>query len=262
MAALAAPLTATFGASSSVRSCRPSGMAFRAPAMRAARPQGIRLHATRMAEISPPSSSGKGGAKPKSKKEEESDSESEDEFFDEDGEGLDPQQVESLLATLCEGTDLAHLELKLPGFQLRVRRSLSKAASPAAAAAAPVAAPAPVPAPAPAPATPPPVASADEADESRLAVVATKVGVFRRGRYVKGKRVGKGPLAAAGDSVKKGQVLAFVEQLGTHWPVEAPQSGELEGFLLEDGDPVEYNQTVLELTPFFGGHIIGDKKYR
>lgn len=34
-----------------------------------------------------------GGAKPKSKKEEESDSESEDEFFDEDGEGLDPQQV-------------------------------------------------------------------------------------------------------------------------------------------------------------------------
>lgn len=101
--------------------------------MRAARPQGIRLHATRMAEISPPSSSGKGerlgfrnglegsshvmrlaadrsqegsatpspvpppphagGAKPKSKKEEESDSESEDEFFDEDGEGLDPQQV-------------------------------------------------------------------------------------------------------------------------------------------------------------------------
>lgn len=34
-----------------------------------------------------------GGAKPKSKKEEESDSESEDEFFDEDGAGLDPQQV-------------------------------------------------------------------------------------------------------------------------------------------------------------------------
>jgi hypothetical protein len=30
-----------------------------------------------------------------------------------------------------------------------------------------------------------------------------------------------------GDQVKKGQTLAFIEQLGTHWPVEAPQVGIL-----------------------------------
>jgi hypothetical protein len=32
-------------------------------------------------------------------------------------------------------------------------------------------------------------------------------------------------------------------------------------FLVEDGSAVEYQQTIVELSPFFGGHIIGDKKY-
>lgn len=61
--------------------------------------------------------------------------------------------------------------------------------------------------------------------------------------------------------MKKGQVLAYVEQLGTHWPVESPQAGELISFLVEEGDAVEYQQSVAEIAPFFGGHIIGDSKY-
>jgi hypothetical protein len=39
--------------------------------------------------------------------------------------------------------------------------------------------------------------------------------VFRRGRYAGGKKVGKGNLANVGDTVKKGQTLGYVEQLGT-----------------------------------------------
>lgn len=42
---------------------------------------------------------------------------------------------------------------------------------------------------------------------------------------------------------------------------QAPQAGELAKFLIEEGSPVEYGQAVVELAPFFGGHIIGDKKY-
>jgi hypothetical protein len=45
----------------------------------------------------------------------------------------------------------------------------------------------------------------------------------RRGKYLKGKQVGKGAAVEIGAMVKKGQVLCYVEQLGTHWPVEAPQ---------------------------------------
>ena len=87
------------------------------------------------------------------------------------------------------------------------------------------------------------------------------MGLLRRGRYIKGKQVGKGAVVDVGDKVKKGQVLAYVEQLGTYWPVEAPQAGEVAEFLLEEGAPVEYGCEVLEIAPFFGGHIIGEAKY-
>ncbi len=49
------------------------------------------------------------------------------------------------------------------------------------------------------------------------------MGILRRGRYMKGKQVGKGPMVQAGDQVKKGQTVAYIEQLGTHWPLESPQ---------------------------------------
>lgn len=46
-------------------------------------------------------------------------------------------------------------------------------------------------------------------------VVLIQVGVFRRGKYAGGKKVGKGNVANVGDTVKKGQTLGYVEQLGT-----------------------------------------------
>eukprot|EP00955_Chlamydomonas_euryale_P041828 352129-Chlamydomonas_euryale.AAC.12 len=81
------------------------------------------------------------------------------------------------------------------------------------------------------------------------------VGIFRRGRYAAGKRVGKGNVIELGDQVKKGSPVGFIEQLGTHFPVEAPQTGELARFKLEDGAPVEYGQIVAEVAPFFGGEL-------
>jgi biotin carboxyl carrier protein len=56
-------------------------------------------------------------------------------------------------------------------------------------------------------------------DQARLSdgmlAVCLQVGVFRRGKYAGGKKVGKGNLANVGDTVKKGQTLGYVEQLGT-----------------------------------------------
>lgn len=189
----------------------------------------------------------------------------EDEF--EDDSGLTPQQVEAFLSVLCDETDIAEVQLKMGGFKMKVRRSISAAAAPAF---APVS-PAPIPisaSPASEYASAASAASAtftesdDESEnESHVPVTANKVGIFRRGRYVKGKQVGKGPVVEEGASVKKGQTLAFIEQMGTYWPLESPQAGEIARFVLDDGEPVEYGQTILELAPFFGGHIIGDSKY-
>jgi biotin carboxyl carrier protein len=150
-----------------------------------------------------------------------------------------------------------HYKQQVGSFNLHVRRS--KSAFKAAAAAA---APAPVAAAAPAPVV---IASVDASieesvDESLVYVQSPKVGIFRRGKFVGGKRVGKEPVVKEGDQVKKGQALGFVEQLGSHFPVEAPQAGEVAKFLLEDGAAVSFQEVCVEIAPFFGGHIIGDAK--
>lgn len=186
----------------------------------------------------------------------------EEEFTDGPDVAPSTEQVQGFLTTLCDDTEIAEVELQMGSFKLKVRRNLQSAAAPVAA--APVAA---VPAPAPAAPTPVNYISMDEPsaeesiDEALVYVSAPKVGVFRRGKYAGGKKIGKGNAVDTGAKVKKGQALGYVEQLGTFVAVEAPQAGEVVTFKLADGDPVEYKQVVVELAPFFGGHIIGDSKY-
>lgn len=55
--------------------------------------------------------------------------------------------------------------------------------------------------------------------------------------------------------VKKGQTLAFIEQLGTHWPLEAPQVrlvlfGDSVEFLVSEGAPPAA-LTALPASPSF-----------
>lgn len=191
--------------------------------------------------------------------------EKKEEDIDENGQSLSAQQVEMFLNVLCEETDIAEVELKLSGFKMKVRRSIDSADTPTP---APVAAAAAA-APAAAPVSNAPAASLHddesdaetEDDSSVIAVKAPKVGVMRRGRYLKGKQIGKGPVVEEGATVKTGQVLCYIEQLGTYWPVECPQAGEVQAFLVEEGEAIEYLEEVVEIAPFFGGHIIGDSKY-
>ena len=176
-----------------------------------------------------------------------------------DKDGLTPEQVNTLL-DLIEETDFAQVDLEIGAFELHVKRK-TEATVAAAPAAAPVAAAAPAPSPVMRAPTPMDTDTDTEDDASMIFVPAPSVGVFRRGKYVKGKRVGKGNTTEEGDVVKKGQVLAYVEKLGTFEPVVAPQAGEISIFLREEGDAVGYGADVVEISPFFGGHIIGDSKY-
>lgn len=61
--------------------------------------------------------------------------------------------------------------------------------------------------------------------------------------------------------VHAGQSLCAIEQLGTFTPILAPQQGEVLAFPFRDGEPVAYQDAVVEFLPYFGGHIIGDQKY-
>ena len=43
--------------------------------------------------------------------------------------------------------------------------------------------------------------------------------------------------------------------------LQSPQAGQIATFSCDEGESVEYKQSVIELAPFFGGHIIGESKW-
>jgi len=194
------------------------------------------------------------------------------EEFDLDAvEPVSAASVQDFLQKLCDDTDIEEVEIESEGLHLYVRREAQAAAAPPAA--APAAAPA-APAP-PAPAAPKASGNVggqlvnaallhddeDAEDESVVAVTSPMVGILRRKKYARGKPVGKGNAVEVGDGIKADGIICMIEQLGTLHPVKSPQAGEVARFLVEDGAPVMYGQTIVELSPFFGGHIIGDSKH-
>ncbi|GBG87253.1 hypothetical protein CBR_g45312 [Chara braunii] len=151
-----------------------------------------------------------------------------------------PFEVQSLLMQLCDETSIAELSLKVGDFQLRVLRDVNNLGKPKKAAyQVPISAPhvpggpmmeameSPASANGKALSLPArPMQSfevdteeeEDEVDEGLLCVLSPKVGVFRRGRFVKGKR-GR-PMVVEGQMIKTGQVIGYLEQLGTQQPIE------------------------------------------
>lgn len=70
-----------------------------------------------------------------------------------------------------------------------------------------------------------------------LAVSATAVGLFQHAT----------PALAIGDGVKKGQVVGVVSSLKIPNSVLAPAAGRVAEFLVEEGQGVEYGQSLLAL---------------
>lgn len=84
-------------------------------------------------------------------------------------------------------------------------------------------------------------ASNNEEEKSRIFPVTSElVGIFRwnkPGVYE--------PLAAKGDSVKRGQVLGFIESMKFLHEVVAPEAGKVAEILAEEGTPVEFGQALI-----------------
>eukprot|EP00850_Spirogloea_muscicola_P013061 SM000087S23343 [mRNA] locus=s87:99382:100975:+ [translate_table: standard] len=169
---------------------------------------------------------------------------------------------------LCDETSVAELELKVGGFKLHVTRDVGKHGRAAAASAAVTALPVlGVPMSEDIPARPSHSAAAaaavggkpdqyedddeDAADEGLLYVSSPKVGMFRRGRFYKGKR-GRS-MANEGQVVKVGAVVCYIEQLGTSLAIESEHAGEVVKFMFEDGDAVGFGEPLLAIRPSFPG---------
>ena len=147
---------------------------------------------------------------------------------------LDPDFIRQL-AELVQSTDLTEIEVEQDDLRIRVAREIivQQAAISAPVAAAPVAV---APAPAAAATAPAPAASDDLANAVRSPMVGTA--------YL-APEPGAAPFVSVGDQVREGQTLMIVEAMKTMNHIPATKSGKVTAILVEDAQPVEYDEPLI-----------------
>ena len=151
---------------------------------------------------------------------------------------IDPAQVREL-AELLTANDLTEIEIEDGERKIRVRRD--PAPTYAAPAAAPVAIAAPAPVPSGGHASP--ASAANQTDPvDGVAVRSPMVGTAFLSPEPGAKR-----FVSLGDTVKAGDTLLIVEAMKVMNPITAPSGGIVKQVLIEDGQPVEFDQPLVVL---------------
>ncbi len=130
------------------------------------------------------------------------------------------------LAELLDETKLTEIEVEDGGRKIRVARTMTVTAS---------AAPAPVAA-APATVAEAPAAAPSTANAIKSPMVGT---VFLAAEP------GAKPFAGVGDTVTEGQTLVIIEAMKVMNPIAAPRAGKVTQVMVENGQPVEFDQPLL-----------------
>ena len=151
---------------------------------------------------------------------------------------MDIRKVKKLIELLDE-SGIAEIEITEGEESVRISRYAQGAP----------AAPAPVVAAAPAPATieaPPPAAApaapvpAAEPEEDGFEVKAPMVGTFYAA-----SSPGAAPFVQVGDRVAEGDTLCIIEAMKMMNQIEADVSGMVKSIRLQNGEPVEFGQTLI-----------------
>jgi acetyl-CoA carboxylase biotin carboxyl carrier protein len=152
---------------------------------------------------------------------------------------MDLRKIKKLI-DLLEESNLAEIEIKEGEEAVRISRNSTPPQAPAPYYPPPAAAPAPAPSPA---------ASDAESGESDS-------GKKMRGNVVKSPMVGtfyRAPSPSSpsfvevGQHVKVGDVICIIEAMKMMNQIEADHSGVIEAILVEDGEPVEFDQALVTI---------------
>ncbi len=150
---------------------------------------------------------------------------------------MDIRKIKKLIE-LVEESGIAELEISEGEESVRISRNSPVSAAPApiqyAAAPAPVAAPAAAPAPVATPAESAPAAPAGHQ------VLSPMVGTFYGSPSPDAK-----PFVKVGQSVNVGDTLCIVEAMKMMNQIEADKAGVVAAILVEDGQPVEFDQPLV-----------------
>lgn len=159
---------------------------------------------------------------------------------DETGASEGPMRIDvglvRQLAELLDETHLTEIEVEDGPRRVRVARTVTMSAAPQM----PVYAPAPPAAPA-APAVPVAAAPAEAAAPNLAnAVKSPMVGTV----YLSAEPGAK-PFASVGDKVAAGDTLVIIEAMKVMNPILAPSGGTVKALLVENGQPVEFDQPLV-----------------
>lgn len=167
------------------------------------------------------------------------------------------EDIQKLIDSLVE-REISEFEMEQDGLRIRVRRGEPPAVAPAS-----LMTPAVVPVPVPVvaqpssvpPATAPALGAAPgkaapgealpaESAEGLHIIKSPIVGTFYRSPSPKA-----GPFVNEGDVVREGQVLCIIEAMKLMNEIESEVSGEVVRIYVENGQPVEYGQSLFAIKP-------------
>ena len=139
------------------------------------------------------------------------------------------------LATLLDETNLTEIEVEDNDRRIRVAREVHAVAS----------APVTYAAAAPAPVGAAPVAPAAAADPAPAANAANAVKSPMVGTVYLAANPEAKPFIAVGQKVAAGDTLVIIEAMKVMNPITAPSAGTVSAILIENGQPVEFDQALV-----------------
>ncbi|WP_432696460.1 acetyl-CoA carboxylase biotin carboxyl carrier protein [Marinobacterium sp. YM272] len=154
---------------------------------------------------------------------------------------MDIRKVKKLIE-LLEESNINEIEIKEGEESVRISRT-SGLVQQAAYAPMPMVAPAPAAAPAQPAAAPEAAVAAPAAEPAGHSVKSPMVGTFYRAPSPTA-----GAFVEVGQSVKAGDVVCIVEAMKMMNQIEADKSGVVEAILVEDGQPVEFDQPLIVIS--------------
>jgi acetyl-CoA carboxylase biotin carboxyl carrier protein len=172
---------------------------------------------------------------------------------------FDLSQLQNLLTTLNQ-TDISELTLRVEDFELIVRRHTLAAPTGQVVTGQPLAGQtaetlerlvtAPIESPSPVVVPDPPLPPAKSTAsplppgkrENITEIVSPMVGTF-----YSAPAPGEPPFVSVGDSVKPGQTVCIIEAMKLMNELEAEVSGQILEILVENGQPVEFNQPLMRI---------------
>lgn len=154
---------------------------------------------------------------------------------------MDIRKIKKLIE-LLEESNIEELEIREGEESVRISRGSRVVAAPMHAYMPPPA-PAAAPAPTAAPSTAAPAAT--EAAPAPATVSGHQVKSPMVGTFYRSPSPGASPFVEVGQSVKAGDVICIVEAMKMMNQIEADKSGVVEAFLVDDGEPVEFDQPLI-----------------